>query len=234
MINGVGVAIYGLQVVVGGSLLAASIASGNVIGIAFSGMLTLHRMNAFQESMENLKSGNDNFVGFLENGYIYTAKLLGLDEKTERLAYSHLYIFVRSSRTHSAVAVSACKSASLSVPASLIRHGGCIKSGDMVGRINGVLAQLHSIRIELTPSAQRIVDIFHHVSVYSPVNNPAFCVCGCGGLFCNMHGRCSTRPFLFSIIIHFVRMRIPASKITDMPITPNGSHKDGDHKQPLF
>ncbi|MCX8962535.1 DUF4225 domain-containing protein [Erwinia psidii] len=94
IINGVGVAIYGIQVVVGGSLLAASIASGNIIGIAFSGMLTLHGMNAFQKSMENIKSGNDNFVGFLENGYIYTAKLLGFDEKTGRLAYSYIDLFL--------------------------------------------------------------------------------------------------------------------------------------------
>lgn len=94
IINGVGVVLSGLQIVVGGTMLTLSLASGNIIGIAFSGMLTLHGMNAFQESIRNLKTGKDDAEGFLKNGYIYTAKFLGFDERTGRLAYSYMDLFL--------------------------------------------------------------------------------------------------------------------------------------------
>ena len=43
---------------------------------------------------DNLRTGNDNAVGLLKEGYIYTAKFLGFDEKTGRLAYSYMDLFL--------------------------------------------------------------------------------------------------------------------------------------------
>ncbi len=85
-------------------------------------------------------------------------------------------MFVRSSRTHSAVCVSACRSASLSAPASLILHGWFIKSGDGVGRVDCSLAQLHSSRIKFAHSMIRVVDIFHHITINGTVNHFGFSV----------------------------------------------------------
>jgi len=69
--------------------------------------------------------------------------------------------------------MSACRSASLSAPASLPLHGGCIKSADGVGSVDSALPQPDRLIIKSTNSTIRILDIFHHVAGYGSVDNPA-------------------------------------------------------------
>ncbi len=111
-------------------------------------------------------------------------------------------MFVRSSRTHSAVCVSAYRSASLSAPASLSLHGGFIKSGDGVGRVDCSLAQLI-----------RVVYIFHHITINGTVNHFGFSVRRCRLLLAFCY-----RFFLFwqsgfSLAIYVLGMRVPALQI---------------------
>ncbi|WP_233268479.1 DUF4225 domain-containing protein [Pantoea sp. BAV 3049] len=94
VINGVGVVLSGLQILAGLGVAIASVPTGNIVGIAFGGTLVLHGANALEESVVNFKSGNDDANGHLKEGYIYTAKLLGFDEKTGRLAYSYMDLFL--------------------------------------------------------------------------------------------------------------------------------------------
>jgi len=72
--------------------------------------------------------------------------------------------------------MSACKSSSLFAPALLALHGSCIKSADGVGNIDGTLTQPHRLIIKITPGTIRILDIFHHVAGYGPVNHSGFSV----------------------------------------------------------
>lgn len=94
VINGVLVVVSGIAVIVGLGITFTSIATANIVGFAFGGMLALHAANAFQESLDNFKSGNDDAVGFLKKGYIYTVKFLGFNERTGRLAYNYMDLFL--------------------------------------------------------------------------------------------------------------------------------------------
>lgn len=94
VINGVGVVLSGFQIVAGGGILAASIGSGNIIGVAFGGMLALHGLNAFQESISDFFDGKNDRIGDLKQGYIYAVKLPGFDSRTGRLAYSYMDLFL--------------------------------------------------------------------------------------------------------------------------------------------
>lgn len=96
VINGVGVLLSGLQIIAGATVAFTSVSIGNVVGVAFGGMLVLHGFNSLQESTINLIEGKNDTSGDLKNGYIYTAKLLGFDERTGRLAYSYMDLFLSS------------------------------------------------------------------------------------------------------------------------------------------
>lgn len=90
VINGVGVVLSGMQVIAGVSVIGASLASGTIIGSAFGGMLVLHGLNGFQESVENLVYGKTDSVGLLKQGYVATAEFLGFDQRVGQLAYSSM------------------------------------------------------------------------------------------------------------------------------------------------
>lgn len=90
VINGVGVVLSGMQVIAGVSVIGASLASGTIIGSAFGGMLVLHGLNGFQESIENLVYGKTDSVGLLKQGYVATAEFLGFDQRVGQLAYSSM------------------------------------------------------------------------------------------------------------------------------------------------
>ena len=90
IINGVGVVLGGLQVLAGAGIVAASLATGNIIGIGFGAMLVLHGGNSIQESGTNLVTGNDDSQGFLKNTYIAGAEFLGFDKETGELAYTSM------------------------------------------------------------------------------------------------------------------------------------------------
>lgn len=90
VINGVGVVLSGLQVIAGVAVAGASLASGTMIGTAFGGMLVLHGLNGFQESVENLIYGKSDSVGLLKQGYVATAEFMGFDQKVVLIAYSSM------------------------------------------------------------------------------------------------------------------------------------------------
>ncbi|WP_256371771.1 DUF4225 domain-containing protein [Erwinia tracheiphila] len=90
VINGVGVVLSGMQVIAGVSVIGASLATGTIIGSAFGGMLVLHGLNGFQESVENLVYGKTDSVGLLKQGYVATAEFLGFDQRVGQLAYSSM------------------------------------------------------------------------------------------------------------------------------------------------
>lgn len=123
-------------------------------------------------------------------------------------------MFVRSSRAHSAVWVSACRSSSLSRPASLALHGGFIKSWDIVGRIDCSLPQLHSVIVKIALSMIRVVNIFHHVAINGPVNHLAFCTGRCRFLLASSNGFLSFFVFRFMLAVYLVAMRIPSFQVT--------------------
>jgi hypothetical protein len=88
VINGVGVVLSSLQVIAGLGVIAASVATGTVIGVGFGAMLTLHGANGIMESISNLVKGTDNSQGPLKKGYIAGAEFLGFDAKTGEAVYS--------------------------------------------------------------------------------------------------------------------------------------------------
>ncbi len=90
VINGVGVVLSGLQVVAGFGVMAASAATGNIIGVGFGAMLTLHGVNGVQEGVMNVITGKNDAQGFLKDGYIGAARFLGFDQKTGEIAYSSM------------------------------------------------------------------------------------------------------------------------------------------------
>lgn len=90
IINGVGVVLGGLQMVAGFGVIAASFATGNIIGIGFGAMLTLHGVNGVQEGFHNIIGGTNNSQGFLKQSYIAGAEFLGFDQKTGELAYTSM------------------------------------------------------------------------------------------------------------------------------------------------
>jgi hypothetical protein len=90
VINGVGVVLSGLQVVAGFGVMAVSAATGNIIGVGFGAMLSLHGINGVQESVINVITGKNDAQGFLKEGYIGAAKFLGFDQKTGQIAYSSM------------------------------------------------------------------------------------------------------------------------------------------------
>lgn len=94
VINGVGVVLSGFQIVAGLGVAISSLSTGNIVGFAFGGMLVLHGTNALEESIVNLKNNKDNAEGFLKDRYICTAKLFGFTDKTGRLAYSYMDLFL--------------------------------------------------------------------------------------------------------------------------------------------
>ncbi|WP_128603182.1 DUF4225 domain-containing protein, partial [Pantoea wallisii] len=90
IINGVGVVLGGFQMVAGFGVTAASFATGNIIGVGFGAMLTLHGVNGVQEGFQNIINGTNNSQGFLKQSYIAGAEFLGFDQKTGELAYTSM------------------------------------------------------------------------------------------------------------------------------------------------
>ncbi|MEW5290932.1 DUF4225 domain-containing protein [Erwinia papayae] len=90
LINGVGIVLSTMQVVAGVGVIIASAATGNVIGIGFGALLSLHGFNGVVEDAVNLKTGNDDAIGPLKKAYIGSAQFLGFDEKVGELAYTSM------------------------------------------------------------------------------------------------------------------------------------------------
>ena len=90
VINGVGIVLSTMQVVAGLGVIVASAATGNVIGIGFGALLSLHGFNGVVEGAVNLKTGNDDAIGPLKKAYIGGAKFLGFDEKVGEMAYTSM------------------------------------------------------------------------------------------------------------------------------------------------
>lgn len=88
IINGAGVVLSGMQVVAGIGVIAASAATGNIIGVGFGALLTLHGFNGVVEGAVNLKTGNDDAVGPLKKVYIAGAEFLGFDQNVGEMAYT--------------------------------------------------------------------------------------------------------------------------------------------------
>lgn len=90
IINGVGIVLSGFQVVAGFGVMAVSFATGNVVGVGFGALLTLHGFNGLQESATNIFRGKNSTDGLLKKGYIAGAEFLGFDRKIGELAYSSM------------------------------------------------------------------------------------------------------------------------------------------------
>lgn len=90
IINGVGIVLSTMQVVAGLGVIVASAATGNVIGVGFGALLSLHGFNGVVEGAVNLKTGNDDAIGPLKKAYISGAKFLGFDEKVGEMAYTSM------------------------------------------------------------------------------------------------------------------------------------------------
>lgn len=90
VINGVGIVLSSLQVVAGLGVIATSAATGNVIGVGFGALLTLHGFNGVMESAVNLKTGKDDATGPLKKGYIAGAEFMGFDQKVGEMAYTSM------------------------------------------------------------------------------------------------------------------------------------------------
>lgn len=129
-------------------------------------------------------------------------------------------MFVRSSRTQSVVWVSACRSSSLSRPALLALLGGLIKSGDIVGRIDCSLPQLHSVIVKIALSMIRVVNIFHHVSVNGPVNHFALCAGRCRFLLTSSNVFLSLFVLCCMLAVYLAAARIPTFQVTGQRRAP--------------
>lgn len=135
--------------------------------------------------------------------------------------------FIRSSRTHSAVWVSACRSSSLSRPASLALHGGFIKSWDIVGRVDCSLPQLHSVIVKIALNVIRVINIFHHVSVNSPVNHFSFCAGRCRFLLARCYGFLSSLLLCFCLAVNVLAVRVPPFEISYVKGTDEKRQQNG-------
>ncbi|MGK3112528.1 DUF4225 domain-containing protein [Candidatus Pantoea formicae] len=88
IINGVGIVLGSLQVVAGLGVVGISAAAGNVIGIGFGALLSLHGFNGIVESAINLKTGRNDATGPLKKIYIGGAEFFGFDQKVGEMAYT--------------------------------------------------------------------------------------------------------------------------------------------------
>lgn len=124
--------------------------------------------------------------------------------------------------------MSPCRSSSLSVPALLAPlHGSCIKSADGVGRIEGSLAQLHSVIVKIALSMIRVVNIFHHVSVNGPVNHLAFCAGRCRFLLPGGDGFLTLLVFRYMLTVYLFAMGVPAFQVTGIIRTSEKRQQNG-------
>ncbi|WP_067702718.1 DUF4225 domain-containing protein [Erwinia sp. ErVv1] len=86
VIEGIGVVLGGLQMVAGATLIAGSVATGNVIGVVAGGSLVLNGAGSAIESTEKLL-GRANPTSFMRNAYEDVAEFMGFDKKLGFLAY---------------------------------------------------------------------------------------------------------------------------------------------------
>ncbi|WP_158783022.1 DUF4225 domain-containing protein [Pantoea sp. BAV 3049] len=86
VIDGIGVILGGLQIVAGAGVMAASLATGNVIGTVVGVHLILNGTSTLVEKISKLE-GNKDAVGFMKNAYMDSAEFFGFDRKLGMLAY---------------------------------------------------------------------------------------------------------------------------------------------------
>ncbi|MEN4978002.1 DUF4225 domain-containing protein [Erwinia billingiae] len=86
IIDGIGVVVGGLQMVAGATLIAGSMATGNVIGVVAGSSLVLSGAGSTIESAEKLL-GRANPTNFMRNAYEDAAEFMGFDKRLGFLAY---------------------------------------------------------------------------------------------------------------------------------------------------
>lgn len=84
VIDGISVVLGGLQILAG--VMAASLATGNIVGTVVGVHLILNGTSTAVENISKLE-GNKNAVGFMKNVYMDSAEFLGFDRKLGMLAY---------------------------------------------------------------------------------------------------------------------------------------------------
>ncbi|MGE9549953.1 DUF4225 domain-containing protein [Erwinia amylovora] len=86
VIDGIGVVLGGLQLVVGLGIAASSLMTGNIIGTVVGVNLVLNGASSAYESLQKLQGKND-AEGFMKVAYMDAAEFLGFDRKSGMLAY---------------------------------------------------------------------------------------------------------------------------------------------------
>jgi hypothetical protein len=119
--------------------------------------------------------------------------------------------------------MSACSSSTPSVLALLAPlHDSCIKSAEGVGRIEGLLPQLHSMIVKIALNMIRVVNIFHHVSVNGTVNYLSLCAGRCRFLLTSGDGFLRLFILCCMLAVYLVAVRIPAYQVTGQQRAPAG------------
>lgn len=86
VIDGIGVVLGGLQMVAGATLIAGSIATGNVIGVVAGGSLVFNGFGSFTENIQKM-AGSTNPSNFARDAYEDVAEFMGFDKRLGLLAY---------------------------------------------------------------------------------------------------------------------------------------------------
>lgn len=86
IIDGIGVAVSGLQIVAGIGVLATSIPTGNVIGIVAGATLILNGTSSALEGVQKI-AGVEKPINFMRDAYENSAEFLGFDPRLGLLAY---------------------------------------------------------------------------------------------------------------------------------------------------
>ncbi|MGE9549904.1 DUF4225 domain-containing protein [Erwinia amylovora] len=89
VIDGISVVLGGLQILAGAGVMAASLATGNIVGTVVGVHLILNGTSTAVENISKLE-GNKNAVGFMKNVYMDSAEFLGFDRKLGMLAYQSI------------------------------------------------------------------------------------------------------------------------------------------------
>ncbi|BCG07789.1 DUF4225 domain-containing protein [Buttiauxella agrestis] len=86
IIDGIAIVLGGVQVISGVTVAAASLASGNVIGVLAGATLVLTGINTVQENVQKIQ-GDKKPTGWIREKTMQTAEFMGFDRKTGDLAY---------------------------------------------------------------------------------------------------------------------------------------------------
>jgi hypothetical protein len=86
IIDGIGVVVGGLQMVAGATLVAGSIATGNVVGVVAGGSLVFNGFGSLTENIQKI-AGSTNPSNFARDTYEDVAEFMGFDKRLGLLAY---------------------------------------------------------------------------------------------------------------------------------------------------